>query len=752
MAKATVLSTALMPEFLTVRIERDLTRISSAIDAMTSTIANLTTDVAQRQAQVNQAVIDLDNARAALQTAVDDEEPREVIVQLQEQVIVATSNLVNAKTDLSVATYKLASAEKRKLVLQAEFSENTEENIRTADSGTSIITNDVIGVAEIARQASRGSTFVALPSERPDHSVIYEPARDGKILPKMAERPYGWWYNEMVEPSAQIWQPRYWTAILTFKDDEVNEGTIATIASTNFNTRPDSSILFGNVPFEYETTNSLTFQVGDTVLVEFDSNRSPTIIGFANTGEKPEVFGIARYDYIGSLASRNVVALAFVQFQGATPSPTQNEEISSTGMKGTEAEALGLALDAVKRGHPGKEFTQSTTGITDTKRYKTQLSEFNPTFMNTFVERLIVTNGKSLGGIVVGITGSADGDFVEARGFSRDRNTGAPVTITFDEFGVSNAENASQSLSGITSLIGSAAGSFNMAQSGQQAQQFDSTTTYTKLNALKDWTFTLGGIDMPADYLFDDSNYVTPPEDNQYLTLTRITKTVLSTSSLFGSISFWTSFGPPSDDYVCNPIATNGTQNLLNWSERRDSSLSDQQKTPDTVLEEGALKAPDCVDDGAGIVKAGSTLGTQFFFSNRTINLVDAQDYVFSAFVRRDSYPFIQFGVEGEAETKFDIKAGVEDVSERTVGVNNAGIIAHDGDWWRVWVTFTNSGTNTEKLKLFLLDRPQLSSAGIEYTNFFASNGLNGVALWGMQVTEGVTPQTYVKTTGTAIP
>ncbi len=754
MGGALVISTPDIPNTLNVRIIRDETRINSEIAAMVSTVATLTTSVAQREAQVAGAQVELDSAKVTLQLAVDNEEPREIIVGFQEDVIVATSNLVNAKTDLSVAKYKLLSAEKRLATLNAAKTANQEViAIFMADSGTSIVQGTVIGVAEIAREASLSSTFVALPSERPGHSVLYEETRDGNVLPKIAERPYGWWYNTMVEPSAQIWQPRYWSAVLIFKDDDLNTGKIATIASTNFNTRPDSDIFFLDVPFEYETTNSLTFQVGDTVLVEFDSNRDPTIIGFASTGEKPEVFGIARYDYLGS--NLNDSRYFFLQLQLPAVLPTETEDVRLLNFKGSQSEATSLALTAANNVSAPNGFSQNAGPVFTEHRFKTQLNALDPSHISgSQVEKLITSGGSAFGPIIGTVGGKSEGLNVVGNGFSKYRGTGFnPSALTISQEGVGHAESAYQGIKQVHPSVSSSStsGSIFLGESGLPPTPENTATTYAKMSAWDDWTYTIGGIDMPTDWLFDNSNYVTPPEDNQFMTITRIEKLNPGSDFLFRKISLWKSFGPPSKDYVCNPIATNGTQNLLEWSERLDSTLPEQAENG-ADLQEGVLKAPDCVSDGAGVIRMLQTTGFVCQFFNKSVGLVDAQDYVFSAFVRRDSYMFIQFGVQNEALTQFDLKAGIEIPGSRSAGVNDAGIIAHDGEWFRVWVTFTNSGTNGEDLQLRILDRPALYSNSTPLAGIFASNGLNGVAIWGMQVHTGIVPATYVKTTGSIVP
>ncbi len=765
MGEAFVLGVGGKPNTIDVRIVRDTSRINAAILAMATTISSLEADIVKREILVTSAEVELASAEASLQIAIDDEEPREVIVKLQEEVIVATSNLVNTKTDLAVAKYKLLAAKQRKTILDAElFASNNEiVAIPMADSGTSILPSTSIGIAEVARQSGRGSLFVALPSERPGHSVLYEEARDGNIIPKLAEQDRGWFYNEMIEPSAQIFRPRYWTAFLLFKDDVENEGTIATEASGNYNTRPFNNILYSNVVFEYETTNSLTFQVGDLVLVEFSSAGVPTIIGFANTGEKPEVFGIARYEYVGDTfgASLNNATFQIRTPNPPDPIPTETEEVSTTNAQGSRGEALQLALDGLEDSAPGWTLIPSANSPAfETSYHVITFIGFDSGFVSDGgkVKKALFSNGKLVEPVRAAIGGTVVKDGEPSESFTsigRSKFRLALGHSSINPEGVGNLNNEYQVQQGPTTPTETTdSGSFNLASAGQQSQEFDKTTTYSKLNSLNGWTYSVSGVDMPNDWLFDNSNYVTPPEDNQYLTLTRIDKIEpISTGTLFDRISFWQSFGPPSDSYVCNPIATNGTQNLLKWSERLDASLPDQQQNG-LILEEGVLKSPDCVEDGSGVLRSIFTAGFIFQFFNRTVNLIDTQDYVFSAFVRRDSYMFIEFGVLNEATTQFDLKAGSEDVSARTgnQGVNDAGIIAHDGEWWRVWITFTNAGTNSEQLKLRIYDRPVLSSPSPTLLSNFASNGLNGVAIWGMQVHEGITPQTYVKTTGAIVP
>ncbi len=288
MGKATVTNIVAGSRQVEVEIGIETNRLDAAKIAIDKTVITLNDKVTDLENEVISDTSALDAAKFDLETAIANESPRQTIIRLQEQVIVAMSNLVDSKTRLNITKFQLAGAIQQQTKVNDELGRDRIRLITTADSGTSIQIEDIIGIAEYARQSDPGSFYVALPSERaskPADWYLYDEERDGIALPQLSEQPYGWWYNTMVVPSAQIFQPRYVLGQLLNKDDDANTGTVYIYASADFKTRPvrPTKAITINVPFDYETTDSLSFISGDLVLLEYQNlsvDETPTIIGF----------------------------------------------------------------------------------------------------------------------------------------------------------------------------------------------------------------------------------------------------------------------------------------------------------------------------------------------------------------------------------------------------------------------------------------------------------------------------------------
>ena len=750
---------------ITVQILRDLSRLNQYKTFLDATIIELTANKVLLQGEVNAAQGRVDDALTILENAIAADEPVEEIRQKQNAYTIALNDLVGWKQDFSTNNYRLLGSQKKLTDIDAEIGRDTVKEIATADSATGIIIGQEIGICEIARRSGINDFFVALPSDsevRPNRH-IYNPVRDGIHLPKLAEQPYGWWYNTMVVPSAQIYRPRYWTGILLAKNDGDNDGTIFFESSKDFGVYPTNEFVLFNVEFEYEDSDSLAFQIGDLVLIEFNSLEVPLIIGFADTADKPKIVRVALYEILNAV-NQNIVFLFnsyITQDTVFPPVDTSNwmvENITAGGAIPSESTARGLAVLGVSANVHDPVVLKSERVFG--RGYNIEASGWDASVFSRLLTdfKWIVSANGVTGNIRVRQVYQVQPEFSANYDIESDGVDAGDDSITGLEDGVQPDGDVPLFDSYFTSRTSTAGPSF-ISDVNAGVIHLDNTinpmgesdpSMWRKLKSFDGFVYINTGINMPSDYLIDDNSYLEPVSEEQRMTLTQMTFNSVGGSFLASSIILWKSFAQPSNDFVCNPIPDGGVQNYLQYSEQLiNPNVIGVRVGVDSIT----LKSPDCVDDGAGIIRVTNSSGTHNY-RNAPVPLVLGNQYNYSCFIKRDSFPMVSFGTNrAEFQVQFDLIKGV--VVVEGSGVINSAIESHDGDWWRLSVSIEVNSTTAIRFDLSVqpmdIRFPTNTAQTSDFDVNFNSNGINGYGLWGMQVVDGTSLTEYVKTTGVAI-
>lgn len=773
MGKATVISKNVSDNTLTVRIEKDNSNLLTRKTGLTSIIAALTTKVNNQQIKVNSAQLAADNAKIALDTAVSNQEPREILVKAQNTYIEAVNTLVGQKTILSTLSYQKLSSEKELEKVDAEIADWPLQVIPMADSGTSIQVNDIIGVAEYSRLSNKDSYYVALPSEREGHSYLYNSSRDGIALPKLAEDPYGWWYNTMVIPSAQIHRPRYWIAALLSKNDGANTGVIYIYPSDDFNVLPVPyhNALWRDVTFDYETTDSLTFTIGSDVLVEFNGT-TPTIIGFADK-LRIEADKTSRYrtiddkEVFGNPGPRLLINLANAypgSLQVYDPAIRSSPVVGSGATSGHWSASKFLAeQDALVHGpiydyYYGIYANPPFSGIyiIDEPRTPPVFDEFRPkafvisfTSSNFIYQTSVIAPGEYLtsnkrvigrGEVSRSYEVRSTPNDVHLVSFGRD----SKIRTLPSDFDVSGTTSFS-----VEKVIGTRSGgddeftkidpigSYDIDQSSSTEEDIGSNPNlFTKWKELSDGVFST------RDWLIHEDFWLFSPnggiileyiEPKNYIDDTGFTGTEVLEAGVILRV------GIPDFSDPCISIATDGTQNYVSWSE----SFSHNNGTNNLTISEESLKSPTCTDDEAALLIIG--LGDADASLRLAVDgVISGNTYTYSIYVRRNSFPYVWlFPRQGPTLSdyimEFDLVRGfARDTDFPAAGLIDYGITAESNEWYRIWVVF-EATANDPDLEIYLSNR------GNEL-------GLSGIGAFGAQANDGTSPTNYLKTTGTAVP
>lgn len=743
---------------LTVEIERDLTKLTKLKSNLEESILRLVTQdtIAADRLSLSEAALDL--AVQQLNLAISNSAPNTELALLSAQVSSDISIVAKDRKALSFIVSQKLTFEQKLTLVDVELLRDITIPITMADTGSNIQVGQTIGLAEITRLNNPDSIYIALPSDsavRPNRQ-IYNATRDGITLPILGSEPRGWFYNTMIVPSAQIYRPRYWLAEILQIHHNVNDAVIYIHNSTDFEVVPthQNRVLESGVLFEYENTNSRAFSIGDLVLVEY-SGTTPLIIGFGSNERLNNFGGAAPYDVISTGGSftaiyngrvlSDMVNPLMSSESGGTQRSTSDDVSANVGFARPLLEESMSRIEKI--GPNNAEYGALIQGqtqklINEHAIFAIGISGLNQNYfvVGTDLNMSITVRGSPLfvtpmftawraqndavpSGLADYIGRSITG--VNVQRTIDDRNdTGYIFNFIMDDFTAGGPANSSDEFDKSASRV-----SNKMFLNDSSPE---SPSTFTKLAVMAE--FGLDGSIVPLDYLWSLDKIKVPTgfEGEILMVTTRSTQPGTLIESVFNNFfGFKTGFTVPSPDYDCTPIAVNGTQNLIPFSEDFNHNMSaDFQEMGDP------LKAPDCTMTGQQWMQPEQGSNKRFDFSFPDLFLVPV-DLTYSIHLRRNSYMDFEFTRDtGTGLKNIDLVAGT---AIPTAGVTNSGIIPLDGDWYRLW---------------FSVASVPVGRADEAYLQIRTLNGigLNGVAIWGLQVTQGLNLQTYVKTTGAAIP
>ena len=210
------------------------------------------------------------------------------IAKLEANIIVYQAIIDNPESsaqEVAIATIKKVSSQKRIAFLEDpdHVPQNATVNAWCLDLTTGL-TGDV-GTIEIARERGNGVNI------QPGYSgnAVYDGARDGQLIPLMAQSPAGSYFNLAVLPGTQKWKPMFRYATITEIDYDADTCAVSlsSVYSSQQNLTINQTNTLTGVSVEYMTCNASAFSVGDEVVVKFDYDwATPKVIGFKENPER----------------------------------------------------------------------------------------------------------------------------------------------------------------------------------------------------------------------------------------------------------------------------------------------------------------------------------------------------------------------------------------------------------------------------------------------------------------------------------
>lgn len=248
--------------------------------------------IPQLETELSDAETALNAALAALETAITAYNAGEIT---RDELVAATKVKSEAENVYQLALFSLKENQLKKdtYTKQVEYYGIQAGEDPIVDAWCADLTENlsgIVGTMEIPNERQRPVMI------RPGHAgrSIFDSRRDGQLIPVMSMTPAQALYNYMMFPGWQKWMPTYRIGTITkryvggrhFVFDVTLDPALSTAQGLNVNESDELHF----VPAEYMQTDSMAFEIGDRVIVEFvgQDYRRPKIIGFESNPRKCE--------------------------------------------------------------------------------------------------------------------------------------------------------------------------------------------------------------------------------------------------------------------------------------------------------------------------------------------------------------------------------------------------------------------------------------------------------------------------------
>ncbi len=185
--------------------------------------------------------------------------------------------------------WQLASYKTRLQYINDKIPDAGPFDIWCADYSEDIAIDEVVGIIEHISEQGAAVTIKANSLSGFEGSAVWE-VKDGEIQKVASSIPSAWFYNLAIIAGQQRWRPRYRHATITALDFIKHTASIDFFAASSVMHDYDVNAVPSavNVPITYLDCNSLAFDVGDEVIVNFPTNNWDTlnVIGFIESPEK----------------------------------------------------------------------------------------------------------------------------------------------------------------------------------------------------------------------------------------------------------------------------------------------------------------------------------------------------------------------------------------------------------------------------------------------------------------------------------
>lgn len=204
--------------------------------------------------------------------------------QAEAEIIELNVKITAYEAEIAAETDETAKARLELLVLSAEK--------RIEFLGANIPDDPTVSIwcADLTEDASGSVGTMEVPGEESGTVMVrpggeaYSAARDGVLVPLLAQSPEQTFFNISMTPGWQKWQPLWRFGTITDIDGGADTADVTLDAATSSqqNLAVNQTGTISDVPISYLTCDSEAFDLGDEVLIEFTGQDwdVPVIIGF----------------------------------------------------------------------------------------------------------------------------------------------------------------------------------------------------------------------------------------------------------------------------------------------------------------------------------------------------------------------------------------------------------------------------------------------------------------------------------------
>ena len=260
-----------------VRVVNAVETLQEELERINKELAELAVTVADAKLAVIQAQTAADSIRHQIDLAIDDyrQDPdanRSRLTDLQSQLVAKQADVARLEYARDVLIVKNLSLLKRRGAIESVPASRQVE-AWCADF-TEGLAGDV-GLVDINDEGGQG--VIIQPGF--DGSAMYQPSRDGMLLPREALSPEQSFFNLAILPGVQKWFPRYRLGVISDLDGDSCTVTLDDALSSAQDLDINQQRVLTAVPIQYMDCNGAAFSDGDRVLVRFTDN-GPLVIGF----------------------------------------------------------------------------------------------------------------------------------------------------------------------------------------------------------------------------------------------------------------------------------------------------------------------------------------------------------------------------------------------------------------------------------------------------------------------------------------
>lgn len=186
--------------------------------------------------------------------------------------------------------------QKTALEKRKEFLGNFPED-ETISAWCADLTENLSGLVGTVEVPGERGTVLIQPGY--EGNATYSTSRDGQLLPVVGTTYEQFFYNLAMMPGWQKWKPTFRFGTITAIDGDAADVDLEAATSSQQGLNVNQTESLSTVSIEYMTCDGTAFEVGDVVLIKFESQdwESPKIVGFKDHPKPCYAMLLIRIDF-----------------------------------------------------------------------------------------------------------------------------------------------------------------------------------------------------------------------------------------------------------------------------------------------------------------------------------------------------------------------------------------------------------------------------------------------------------------------